>query len=192
VKTKPGAARPSETLPISLLQATSILRGKVCEINNGDEKDGAAVRIIPPLVPLLTILAGVGLNRLWPLDVAAVLPAPQRYWIGGIAVAAAFATLGAWPVVLFRKSGQSEVPWTPTSRIIAYGPYRYTRNPMYLMMVCVCVGVAVIVANIWILLLTPLCALVLHRFAILPEEAYLERKFGRDYLAYKSSVRRWF
>lgn len=160
-------------------------------MNNGDEKDGAAVRIIPPLVPLLTILAGVGLNRLWPLDVAAVLPAPQRYWIGGIAVAAAFATLGAWPVVLFRKSGQSEVPWTPTSRIIAYGPYRYTRNPMYLMMVCVCVGVAVIVASIWILLLTPLCALILHRFAILPEEAYLERKFGPDYLAYKRSVRRW-
>jgi protein-S-isoprenylcysteine O-methyltransferase Ste14 len=160
-------------------------------MKNHREKDGAAVRIIPPLVPLLTILAGIGLNRLWPLDMTSALPAPWRYWIGGILVSAAVLLLGAWPVVLFRRSGQSEIPWTPTTSIVEHGPYRHTRNPMYLMMVCVCLGVAVIVANFWILLLTPLCALLLHRLAILPEEEYLERKFGPDYLEYKSRVRRW-
>jgi protein-S-isoprenylcysteine O-methyltransferase Ste14 len=163
----------------------------VHKVKNHREKDGAAVRIIPPLVPLLTILAGIGLNRLWPLDMAPALPAPERYWIGGILVSAAVLILGAWPVVLFRRSGQSEIPWTPTPSIIEHGPYRHTRNPMYLMMVSVCLGVAVIIASFWILLLTPLCALLLHRFAILPEEQYLERKFGRDYLEYKSRVRRW-
>ncbi|HEX7719149.1 MAG TPA: isoprenylcysteine carboxylmethyltransferase family protein, partial [Woeseiaceae bacterium] len=71
------------------------------------------------------------------------------------------------------------------------GPYRFTRNPMYLLMVLVCVAVAIILSNAWIVVLTPLCAWALYRFAILPEEAYLERKFGDGYRDYKRRVRRW-
>ena len=70
-------------------------------------------------------------------------------------------------------------------------PLRVTRNPMYLQMVLACMGFSVILSNAWILILTPFCALVLQRFAILPEEAYLERKFGDEYLEYKRRVRRW-
>jgi protein-S-isoprenylcysteine O-methyltransferase Ste14 len=62
---------------------------------------------------------------------------------------------------------------------------------MYLQMVLVCVGFAVMLGNAWILVLTPLVAFTLQRLAILPEEAYLERKFGDDYAAYKRRVRRW-
>jgi protein-S-isoprenylcysteine O-methyltransferase Ste14 len=62
---------------------------------------------------------------------------------------------------------------------------------MYLQMVLGCVGFSILLANAWILLLTPVGAWVLHRFAILPEEAYLERTFGEQYLAYKRKVRRW-
>jgi protein-S-isoprenylcysteine O-methyltransferase Ste14 len=58
-------------------------------------------------------------------------------------------------------------------------------------MVLGCIGVAIILMNWWILAVTPLGAWVLQRFAILPEEAYLERKFGDTYLAYKRRVRRW-
>jgi protein-S-isoprenylcysteine O-methyltransferase Ste14 len=53
------------------------------------------------------------------------------------------------------------------------------------------VGLAVILSNVWILVLTPLCAWALYRFAIRPEETYLERKFGDGYLNYKRRVRRW-
>ena len=62
---------------------------------------------------------------------------------------------------------------------------------MYLQMVLTCVGFSVILSNLWILALTPGCAVILQRFAILPEEAYLERKFGEPYLHYKRRVRRW-
>ena len=62
---------------------------------------------------------------------------------------------------------------------------------MYLQMVLGCVGFAIVLRNTWILLLVPVCAWILHRFAIMPEEAYLERKFGERYLAYKRRVRRW-
>jgi protein-S-isoprenylcysteine O-methyltransferase Ste14 len=155
------------------------------------KKDAAAVRIFPPAVPVLTILLGVGLNRLWPLDLGFVLLASERYWLGGAIVVAAILGLGLWSVVLFRRSGQSENPWKPTSSVVDRGPFRFTRNPMYLQMILVCVGVAVMLMNWWVLVLTPVGAWVLQRFAILPEEAYLERKFGDSYVAYKRRVRRW-
>lgn len=99
--------------------------------------------------------------------------------------------LGLWAVLLFRRSGQDENPWKPTPAIMARGPFRFTRNPMYLQMVLVCIGFAVILWNAWILALTPVGAWLLQRLAIRPEEAYLERKFGETYLSYKRRVRRW-
>jgi protein-S-isoprenylcysteine O-methyltransferase Ste14 len=154
-------------------------------------KDAASVRIFPPGVPLVTVLAGVALNRLWPIDIGVELGAPERYWIGGAIIAAAVFGLGIWSLILFRRSGQSPKPWKPTPQIVDRGPFRITRNPMYLEMVFVCIGVAVMLMNLWILVLTPVGAWLLQRFAILPEEAYLDRKFGAGYLAYKARVRRW-
>ena len=156
-----------------------------------EQKDAAAVRIFPPAVPLLTILLGVGLNRIWPIHLGFELPAPQRYWLGGAIVVGAILGLGYRSVLLFRRSGQSENPWKPTTQILEQGPYRFTRNPLYLQMIIVCIGFAVLLMNWWILALTPICAWLLQRLAILPEEAYLERKFGDTYLAYKRRVRRW-
>lgn len=99
--------------------------------------------------------------------------------------------LGVWSVLLFRRGGQSENPWTPTSHIEERGPFRFTRNPMYLQMVLVCLGIAVMLMNWWLLALTPVVGWLLQRLAILPEEAYLERKFGETYRSYKRRVRRW-
>jgi protein-S-isoprenylcysteine O-methyltransferase Ste14 len=90
-----------------------------------------------------------------------------------------------------RRSGQSENPWKPTLSIVDRGPFRISRNPMYLQMVFVCIGFAIILGNVWILALTPLCAWMLKRLVILPEEIYLEQKFGDVYLRYKRRVRRW-
>lgn len=153
--------------------------------------DAAAVRVFPPAVPLLTILLGVGLNRLWPMSLGIKVPTPWRYWLGGLIVVGAILGLGLWSVVIFRRSGQNENPWKPTPKIVEKGPFRATRNPMYLQMVLVCVGFAVALGNPWILALSPLCGWALQRYAILPEEAYLERKFGDEYRAYKRRVRRW-
>jgi protein-S-isoprenylcysteine O-methyltransferase Ste14 len=155
------------------------------------EKDAAAVRIFPPGVPLATVLAGLILAYIWPLGSDWLLGAPLRYGVGGAIVLAAIYFLGFRAVLIMRRSGQSENPYRKTTEIIETGPYRLMRNPMYLQMVLVCIGLAVLLGNLWILILTPVCALVLHFLVILPEEAYLERKFGDDYLAYKQRVRRW-
>ncbi len=160
-------------------------------MNNEELKDRAKVRLVPPGVPVLTILLGVGLQRLWPLDLGFSLPAPGRYWAGGVLVVGSLLGLGLWSVILFHRSGQSVSPGKRTPEIVERGPFRITPNPMYLQMVLACLGFSVILSNLWILALTPVCGLILQRFSILPEEAYLERKFGEPYLDYKRRVRRW-
>ena len=156
-----------------------------------DQKDAAAVRVFPPAIPALTILIGMALQRLWPIQADLGVDRSTRHWVGGVIVAGAFFGLGAWSVILFRRSGQSENPWKPTAQIVERGPFRITRNPMYLQMIIISIGFAVMLANAWILLLTPLGGWALQRLAILPEEAYLERKFGDIYRAYKNRVRQW-
>jgi protein-S-isoprenylcysteine O-methyltransferase Ste14 len=155
------------------------------------QDDAAAVRIFPPAIPLLTVLVGVGLNWAWPINLGFEIRTPVRYWLGGVIVLGSILGLGLWSVLLFRRGGQSENPWQPTHFIEERGPFRFTRNPMYLQMVLVCIGLATVLMNWWILVLAPVCALLLQRLAIRPEEAYLERKFGAAYLAYKRRVRRW-
>ena len=154
-------------------------------------KDAAAVRVFPPLVPAVLILLGVLLQYLRPIDVGSGLPSQLRYWTGGLIFGAAILGLGAFAIVTFRRAGESELPWTATGKLVVWGPYRFTRNPMYLQLILVCVGAAVLLMNIWILLLTPVCAWLLRHLAIAPEEEYLERRFGDVYLAYKQRVRRW-
>lgn len=155
------------------------------------KRDAAAVRVFPPGVPLVTILLGVGLQRLVPIHAPVGDAGPLIRWAGGAAALAALLGLGLWAVVVMRRSGQEENPWKPSPELLERGPFRVTRNPMYLQMVLVCVAFTAILLNVWVLVLTPLCAWVLHRFAILPEEAYLEGKFGDAYRAYKARVRRW-
>lgn len=156
-----------------------------------EHKDAAAVRVFPPGIPLAAILLGVALDWVWPIDLGFTIPRPERYWVGGAIVAGAVLGLGLWSVLLFRGGGQSENPWTPTPHIEERGPFRLSRNPMYLQMVVVCIGISILLMNWWVLALTPVAAWLLQRLAIRPEEAYLERKFGDAYRAYKRRVRRW-
>lgn len=153
------------------------------------ERDGAAVRLPPPLVFLLALLVGIALQLL-ALPVRLVLPSGLRVVLT-VALALAGAALAGAALGLFRRSGQDPRPWESTPAVIAHGVYRYTRNPMYLGMGCVLAAIGIGAANGWLLALAPVALAVVHVTAVLPEEAYLERKFGADYLAYKQRVRRW-
>jgi protein-S-isoprenylcysteine O-methyltransferase Ste14 len=154
-------------------------------------QDHAAVRVFPPAVPLLTVVAGLLIEIRWPIATGITINPVLRYVIGAGMISAAIIGLGVWSVTIMRRSGQSENPWKPTTSVIDYGPFRITRNPMYLQMVLVCFGFSIVFANVWIAILTPFCALVLDRLVIQYEEEYLERKFGEHYREYKARVRRW-
>ncbi|NNC72492.1 MAG: isoprenylcysteine carboxylmethyltransferase family protein [Sphingomonadaceae bacterium] len=155
------------------------------------EGDAAGVRVFPPGVPLLTIVAGAALDRFAPVGPEWGVPTALRIAIGIALLVAAIGLLGFWAVRTMRRTGQSENPYKPTTEIVDGGPFGFTRNPMYLQMVLGCIAIAIILASWWILLLTPLCWAALHFLVILPEETYLERKFGAEYHAYKQKVRRW-
>ncbi len=156
-----------------------------------EKASGAAVRIPPPVVGIVTIVAGYLAGRVFPILTDFDLPTPLRYWAGGLLVAVSIGVLGAWPAWLFKKTGQNPTPWSETPEIIVLGPYKFTRNPMYLMMVLVCLGFGVMLSEAWIVILTPVLAVALYHIAIKHEETYLEAVFGDSYREYRKAVRRW-
>jgi protein-S-isoprenylcysteine O-methyltransferase Ste14 len=87
--------------------------------------------------------------------------------------------------------GQHPDPRKPTPAISRDGPYRFTRNPMYVGGGLVQLGIGIALGNAWIVALLIPVVLLIHYGAILPEERYLERKFGDEYTRFKASVRRW-
>jgi protein-S-isoprenylcysteine O-methyltransferase Ste14 len=145
-------------------------------------------RIFPPLIPALAIAIGWGIGRLAPL----VLPlgGPVARWTG-IAVIVAAVALAMAANLHFRRS---QTPANPTQTVTAFvtsGPFRLTRNPMYLGLTLLQTGAGVWLRNAWILLLLPATFFVLDRVVIPGEERLLTQLFGADYAAYTGRVRRW-
>ena len=153
-----------------------------------ETKDGADVVILPPLLFVILIGLGEFLHAMAPLAFASRFG--PRVAIGAVVMAAGVPLmLGAFS--LFKRTGQDANPRTATPSITRDGPYRFTRNPMYIAGGLLQLGLGIVRGNGWIVLLLIPGFLVMSYGVILREEAYLERKFGEDYLAYKRSVRRW-
>jgi len=112
------------------------------------------------------------------------------FWLGGAVFAAGFA-LAVWAIVTFRRAGTRVETHKPTTTIVAGGPYRLTRNPIYLGMFLGQTGLAIGFDSLWILLMLVPFYAVIRYGVVAREEAYLEGKFGDSYLRYKSAVRRW-
>ena len=83
------------------------------------------------------------------------------------------------------------VPYRPTTTIVETWPYSFTRNPIYLSLALIYVGISIFLNTLWPLLLLPLVLIVVQRGVIEREERYLAGKFGSDYVDYKTRVRRW-
>ena len=156
-----------------------------------ENQHAAAVKFPPPILPIVTIVVGHLLGRFLPIFPDSASATPARYWIGGLIALAAVLVLVIAPFRQFQRSGQDPKPWMPTPEIVVAGAYRFTRNPMYLGMIVFCIGFAIILSDVWILILTPVCGWLIFHTAIRHEEAYLEEKFGEAYRAYKATVRRW-
>ncbi len=154
---------------------------------NDAEKDNPEVIAAPPLIYLAFLLIGLALNYLWPV---AVLPSGIQY-IAGSAFAAPGGIIILFSLPQFRKAHTNFSPLKPTTSLITGGPFRFSRNPAYLSLSLLYVGIGIAADNLWVLgLLVPTLALM-HYGVIFREERYLERKFGEEYLRYKASVRRW-
>jgi len=153
-----------------------------------DTTDTANVMFRPPIAWAVAVLAGLALNWFMPLPfVPAAVPAG---WLGAMAFALALA-LFAWAIATITQAGSNVPTNLPTTAIVDTGPYRFTRNPIYLGMVLGLIGLAIGLDSLWLLLTLVPFAVVIRYGVIAREEAYLERKFGDVYRRYRARVRRW-
>ncbi|MEX1036218.1 MAG: isoprenylcysteine carboxylmethyltransferase family protein [Sneathiella sp.] len=151
------------------------------------KSDNPGVKIPPPLFFLVFLLIGLYFNSAWAEGHAASL---FLTLIGGL-----FAAIGviylAHSARKHKTAGSNVEPWKPTTTIISDGVYKYSRNPIYVAMAAVYLGIA-IAAGSWLAIVTlPVCLAFIRYYVIAKEEAYLEDKFGNEYLDYKMRVRRW-
>ena len=153
-----------------------------------DRADTPQVIIRPPLAWGLAVIAGLALNWLVPLPFLPVdLPAG---WLGAMVFILALA-LVAWAIVTITRAGSNVPTNLPITTIVASGPYRFTRNPIYLGMFLGLIGLAIAFDNLWLLMMLVPFALVIRYGVVAREETYLERKFGDVYRRYHTRVRRW-
>lgn len=141
----------------------------------------------PPLIYLVCLLAGLGLDYLWPVP---VLPQAMQYGAGGVLTIAGVLLFGS-TLKEFSRANTSVNHRRPTTTVITRGPFRITRNPVYGSMTMLFIGIATLIDGLWILAMVIPAVLIVHFIVILKEEAFLEREFGDTYRHYKKSVRRW-
>jgi protein-S-isoprenylcysteine O-methyltransferase Ste14 len=148
---------------------------------------GPNVIALPPLILGAAIALGLIMNFFWPLK---FLPRVLAVSLGLLIVLGAVA-LGLLAVREMRAANTPlDVRKTP-ARIVTSGVFQMSRNPIYLGMVLLCAGIAFLANALWLLIAAALLAAILQKGVIEPEEAYLERNFGEDYLCYRAKVRRW-
>jgi protein-S-isoprenylcysteine O-methyltransferase Ste14 len=153
-----------------------------------ESADTSNAIVRPPIAWAVALIVGLGAGWLYPLSfVPASVP---RFWIGGGLFGFAFA-LAIWAIGTIRGAGTRIETNQPTTVIVTNGPFRFTRNPVYIGMLLGQTGVAIGFDNLWVLAMLVPFYLVIRYGVVAREEAYLERKFGAVYLGYKSRVRRW-
>ncbi len=153
----------------------------------GNDQDNPGVITIPPLIYIAFFLIGLGLNYLWPVS---VLPDRAQYAAGGLLIVVS-AIIAGITIPKFRMAHTGFYAFKPTTSLITDGPFRFSRNPTYLALGLLYIGIGIALDCLWIIgMLIPLLA-VMHYGVIRREERYLERKFGDEYLRYRASVRRW-
>jgi len=143
----------------------------------------------PPIVYAAVLLGAWLLQRFVPLPASMPRDFPINL-IGWLLFAAGIAA-GLAGIFQFGALGTTVDPTGRASSLAASGIYAYTRNPMYLGAVLAFVGLSFALGSYWLLILTLVMIVLLTKLAIEPEEAYLSRRFGADYAAYRTKVRRW-
>jgi protein-S-isoprenylcysteine O-methyltransferase Ste14 len=144
------------------------------------------IRIPTPI--WLIGLIGAALLIDWPLQFPAIV---QHRPTGAVLIVLGIA-FSFWARQTFRKHSAEIYPWSDAhSALVASGPFRFSRNPMYLGLIVIGVGAA-LVAGTWLMWLVPVVVFVLDHFVIIPfEEQSMEHTFGEAFRAYRARVRRW-
>ena len=154
---------------------------------NVEASSGPGIRIPPPVIYVVALAIGFVLNYLRPMS---PLSGSSRYVIGSVLILVSGLIM---PPVLrrFRRAGTPFDVRKPASALITEGPYRFSRNPSYVSLTLLYLGIGILLNNGWILILVAPVFLVMDLWVVRREERHLEAKFGEEFLRYKAAVRRW-
>lgn len=156
-------------------------------MNQAQDHPSIDRRVHPPILLLLSILAAFVLSRVLPLPI----DFPEWLVWAGYALILTGVGLGFSAARRFIDEHTTLDPHGSVTKIVTSGPYRLSRNPIYLGFVFVLIGSGFVFRTYWGLILTPVLMALLDRLVIQHEEAYLRKKFGESYASYTSRVRRW-
>ena len=157
---------------------------------NENTQDNPGVIAPPPLIYMGGLALGLLLHRLVPLK---YLPRTSRtieLTLGSTCISIAL-SVGLSGFRQMRLANTNINPTQPVHAIVTEGPFRFTRNPLYLGMTLLYIGIMFLVNSLWPMLILPVVLGLMNFGVIAREERYLERKFGAQYLTYKQRVRRW-
>jgi protein-S-isoprenylcysteine O-methyltransferase Ste14 len=160
---------------------------------DGQRIPHAGVNFPPPFYFVLGFLAGWLLHRVVPLFAAdangaggmARMPAA-----GWILIVAGF-VLGGGAQITFRRHHTTLIPNRPATAMVTDGPYAFTRNPMYVSLTLIYLGLALLTGMLWPIILLPVVLILLTVLVIRREERYLDSAFGEEYAEFRMRVRRW-
>ena len=150
-------------------------------------EDLPGVRFPPPLLYLGGFLVGLALELAFPIG---ELPVALAVALGVLCLVV-FLVLDGAAMARFFRARTSVIPAKPTTALVTSGPYRFTRNPMYVGMAFLYAGFAFGFGVFWAFTLLPLVLLVVDRVVIPPEERFLRAHFGQEFAHYSARVRRW-
>jgi protein-S-isoprenylcysteine O-methyltransferase Ste14 len=148
---------------------------------------GAQIRLIPPVVYFapFTVTWALQWWRPW------TIPGGGALTVAGLTLVAGSIALMLWAFFTLRRANTTVIPWEQVSAIVSTGPFRFSRNPIYLADAITYVGGSLLIRSWWPLLILPGIVLVMRRKVIDREERYLTMRFGNAYLEYQLGVRRW-
>jgi len=152
-----------------------------------DNSDHPDVIAMPPYIMLAFLVAGLALDAVWP---APVLTGTTQYLVGPLLFAAGVGLMAA-AMGRFSAAGTNVPTPLPATAIVTDGPYKLTRNPIYVSIALGFAGIAVTVDSLWLMALVVPFMAVIQVGVVKREERYLENKFGDAYGSYRASVRRW-
>jgi protein-S-isoprenylcysteine O-methyltransferase Ste14 len=144
----------------------------------------------PPLLLVGALVSGALLQRVAPLHWPPAVAASSFSVPGWMLIGAAL-LLELTVVRELQRAATTVMPHRAASHLVTGGPFRRSRNPIYVGHVALLVGLGLLLANGWWLVLAPFFAFALDRLAVRPEERHLAARFGEDYRLYSTRVRRW-
>ena len=152
-----------------------------------EPQDNPGVIAFPPMIYGSALLIGLTLHYFVPIQFLAGAPS---IWLGSLFISV------AGPVILsavrvIRRAKTAFDLRKPTTSIVTEGAFRMSRNPAYLALTLLYLGIASLINSIWVLLMVVPTVFVMQRGVVKREERYLVRKFGQEYIRYKEQVRRW-